>query len=163
MLYFICNENPDVVRPYMEAVERQFSYIPGAVGAKLDSIVLSRIQEVFTSYSVSDAETLKTIAELDQAHGIVLCPHSATAVFAALHPFRAQLGATPTVCVLTAHPAKFEKTVRRAIGRDPAFPASVTALRSLPQRFQSLDKSSQDAAVWRKDWIDQLKRDIASY
>lgn len=171
MLYFICNENPDVVRPYMEAVERQFSYIPGAVGAKLDSIVLARIQEIFTSYSVSDAETLQTIAEVDKEHGIVLCPHSATAVYAALHPFRGQLRGpvtaaaaafAPTVCVLTAHPSKFEETVRRAIGRDPEFPSAVTALRALPHRFQTLDKTSPDAAVWRKQWIDKLRADIES-
>jgi threonine synthase len=162
MLYFICNENPDVVRPYMEAVERQYSYIPGAVGAKLDSIVLRRIQEVFSSYSVSDAETLATIKEIDEKHNFVLCPHSATSVYAALHPFREMSAATLTVCVLTAHPSKFEEAVQRAIGRDPEFPAAITALRSMPHKFKSLDKASPEAEVWRKAWIAILKDDIAS-
>lgn len=162
MLYFISNENPDVVRPHMQAVERQYSYIPGAEGAHLDQIILRRIHEVFSSYSVSDAETLATIAEIADAHNVVLCPHSATALFAALHPFKALSQATTTVCVLTAHPAKFEETVRRAIGRDPEFPPAVTALRSMPQKFKCLNKSSAEAATWRNEWISVLKAAIAS-
>lgn len=162
MLYFICNENPDIVRPYMQAVERQYSYIPGAVGAKLDSVVLRRIQEIFSSYSVSDAETLATIKEVDEQHNMVLCPHSATSVFAALHPFKALAATTLTVCVLTAHPSKFEEAVQRAIGRDPAFPPAITALRSLPHKFKTLDKRAPEPEVWRKDWIDILKADIAN-
>lgn len=162
MLYFICNENPDVVAPHMEAVERQYSYIPGAEGACLDQIILHRIQEVFSSHSVSDAETLATIAEISAVHDVVLCPHSATAIFAALRPFQALSAATPTVCVLTAHPAKFEETVRKAIGKYPVFPAAITALRSMPQKFKCLDKkSSSDPAEWRNEWISVLKADIA--
>lgn len=162
MLYFVCNENPDVVRPYMEAVERQYSYIPGAAGAKLDSIILARIQAIFSSYSVSDAQTLEAMANAAEAHNIILCPHSATAVFAALHPFRALIAGTPTVCVLTAHPAKFEETVRKAIGRDPEFPAAITALRSMPHKFKCLEKASTDSTEWRRQWIATLKADVAS-
>ena len=163
MLYFICNENPEVVAPYMQAVERQYSFIPGAVGAKLDSIVLQRIHEVFSSCSVSDADTLATIASVANEHGVVLCPHSAIAVYAGMHTFKDLTDkSTATVCVLTAHPAKFEETIRKAIGRDPVFPASVSAMKSMPQKFKSLIKASEDSATWRKDWISTLKTDIAS-
>ena len=46
------------------------------------------------------------------------------------------------VCVLTAHPAKFEETVRQAIGTDPLFPSTITALRSKPHRYAWLRKHS---------------------
>ena len=65
---------------------------------------------------MSDAETLATIAEIASTHSVVLCPHSATAVFAALGPFRHLTEGKLTVCVQTAHTAKFEETIRRATG-----------------------------------------------
>jgi threonine synthase len=194
MLYFICNEDPSAVRPYMQAVEQQYSYVPGALGAQLDCVILRRIQSIFSSCSVSDAETLETMAKAaageclysqgsqgsqhegalsgagkeeegrggaeakEQKKGVFLCPHSATAVFAATGPFREVTSpASITLCVLTAHPAKFEETVRRATGKDPVFPPAIDALRKMPQQFISLDKQHGN---WRREWIDALKAAI---
>ena len=60
------------------------------------------------------------------------------------------------VCILTAHPAKFEDTVRQVIGKDPVFPSTITALRSKPHRYTWLRQQS----IWRQQWIDTIKRKI---
>ena len=183
MLYFISNENPDIVRTYMAAVEQQYSYLPGAKGAQLDSIILTRIQSIFTSYSVSDQDTLATINNIKLKYNILLCPHSATGVYAALNPFQELLlKSNPSICVLTAHPAKFEETIYRATGQNPIFPNAITELRNKPVKYSCLNKTQQvqeseqgqgdeskdkelrmeeqQQKEWRQEWIAQLKHDI---
>ena len=113
--------------------------------------------------------------------------HSAIAVHAARTTFSSLISMdAPLVCVLTAHPAKFEETVRLAIGKDPLFPPTITALRSKPQRYTWLRQqsiSSDHAAItnttattmegtiddnndkgnvplWRQQWIDTIKTKI---
>ena len=44
---------------------------------------------------------------------------------------------TPTVCVLTAHPAKFDEVVMQA-GLTPQPVAAVEALKALPHKFRWL-------------------------
>ena len=72
-----------------------------------------------------------------------LSQHSAIGVHAARTTFSSLITKdTPMVCILTAHPAKFEETVRQAIGRDPLFPPTITALRSKPHRYTWLRQQS---------------------
>lgn len=158
MLYFVCDDNPDIVRPIMTEVEKQFRYEPGAKGCQLDPKIVTRIQETFLSISVSDANTLNTIQEMKEKHNILLCPHSAISVFAGRTQFNYLAHEAPTLCVLTAHPSKFESAVLKATGSSPPLPASVIALKSLPQRFETLEKK-QGATdeEWRKDWIEKIK------
>ena len=84
-----------------------------------------------------------------------LCPHSACAAFAA-RPGGVAAGLPgDKVCVLTAHPAKFEETVAEAVGGPT--PAShedprVAALKALPNHhFTPLRKAGH--ADWRAAWV----------
>jgi threonine synthase len=160
MLYYICNENPAIVKPIMDEAEKQFQFVSGAVGVQLDPIILSRIQETFCSCSVTDAETLRTIRSISESYDYLLCPHSAVGVSAALSNFSELVSTCPTVCVLTAHPVKFESAIVKATGHPPTRPAVVLELMQATPRFKWLRKSSADAAVWRREWIQTLKRDI---
>jgi hypothetical protein len=64
----------------------------------------------------------------------------------------------PAICVLTAHPAKFEAAVLEACGTVPADTPAVHALKQLPRdKFKSLRKSSPS---WRQEWINELKTDV---
>lgn len=64
------------------------------------------LKEKAAAVSVSDEEIKKTIKEAYEKWGQVLCPHTATAVYA----WR-QWADTDSILVATAHPAKFESVV----------------------------------------------------
>ena len=80
---------------------------------------------------VSDEETLSTISKTYQSHGYILDPHTAVGL-QALENYRAlSKSIAPAIVLATAHPAKFETTVKRAIGKSPTIPAQLSsALRS---------------------------------
>lgn len=163
MLYFVCDEDPDVVRPIMTEVEKQFRYEPGAKGCQLDPQIVARIQETFLSISVSDADTLSTIREMKEKHDILLCPHSAISVFAGRTQFSYLAQEAPTLCVLTAHPSKFESAVLKATGAAPPLPESVVALKSLSQRFATLESRAGAAdEEWRAEWIAKIKNAVVA-
>jgi threonine synthase len=110
MVYYMSGEDPQVVRDVMACVDRQFRYEEGTRGAQLSAEVLRRIQQVFAAVVVTDDETLGCLRDFEEKFGFTLCPHSAVGVHAALTTFaplvREGGGATPMICVLTAHPAK---------------------------------------------------------
>lgn len=182
MLYYITDEDSATVRSVMVDVEAQYRALGDHRRSKppLASEIVTKMQTIFTSYSVSDEDTLRTIASFHARHGFVLCPHSATAVYVATHV----VGPTPPpgamIAVLTAHPDKFEDTVTRALreygGAENAsyaytVSAPVAALKTLPQRYRWLRKrpseeEEETAAAeeandaWRQRWIATLRRDI---
>ena len=83
----------------------------------------------------------------------MLCPHSACAVYAAETVAKGLRD--PQVCVLTAHPAKFEDAVKEATGVGPVMTANVKALKRLPaDHFEWLRRSGPN---WRADWEAQIK------
>ncbi|HXK38791.1 MAG TPA: threonine synthase, partial [Candidatus Paceibacterota bacterium] len=58
----------------------------------------------------------------------------------------------PLICLETALPAKFDETIREAIGRKPERPAGLENLESLPQKFQVMDAD-----------VDAVKRFISDH
>jgi threonine synthase len=90
---------------------------------------------LFAAVRVDTGATLATIREFRQRHGYLLDPHSAVGVHAAL----ANLDpAAPTICLATAHPAKFGDAIRRALGEDLAHHPLVDGLAGLPVRVHAL-------------------------
>ena len=78
----------------------------------------------FRAISVSDIDIKATIAEVWTLHGVAICPHTATAVFAL---DSLALDGTWAV-VATAHPAKFESIVEPLIDTTIAPPAALAEL-----------------------------------
>ena len=126
MLYFMSSMNSDVVSEIMEQVESPTR------GVQLDDLLVMRIHEVFSSLRVSDAETLAAIKTEYDASGYALCPHSAIGVHASKLRGLGLTDSDPVVCVLTAHHAKFEDTLRKAGIASPPHHAGVEKLKSMP-------------------------------
>lgn len=82
----------------------------------------------FRAISVSDAEIRATITEVWERHGVAICPHTATAVFAL---DSLALDGTWAVAA-TAHPAKFESIVEPLIKAVVAPPAALAELLARP-------------------------------
>ena len=95
-------------------------------------------EEAGTTVRVDD-ETLggvvETIAQVHDAHGILLDPHSAVGLSAAR-----SIGTTssPMVCLATAHPAKFPDAVEKGTGIRPKLPPRVGDLFDREERFDVL-------------------------
>ena len=157
MVYYMCGEDCAKVCLLMEEVEKQYRQTPGATGVVLDEVLLEKIQAFFSSCSVTDEETLQTIRDMKEGHDYALCPHSAIGVCAATKHFAELSGCAPMICVLTAHPSKFEETFTRATSRPPPQLARypVDVLHTLPTKYEVLAKNVGDN--WRREWIDTLK------
>ncbi len=76
------------------------------------------------------AMTLATIRKVYETEGILLDPHTAVGV-AVAESFVADV---PTVCLATAHPAKFAAAITQAVGKDIARHPTLEALKQLPVR-----------------------------
>jgi threonine synthase len=94
----------------------------------------------FLSGKSTATDRLATIRAVHERFGEVVDPHTADA----LHVGRANADrAVPMIVLETALAAKFNATVREAIGRDAPRPARLAGLEALPRRFATLAKDTK--------------------
>jgi len=126
-LYYLMDEDPQAVRTLMEQLGREGGFsIPEEKHRVVESL--------FSAASVDDAETLEQIRRTYRESGYILDPHSAIGVHVAA-------GRADTVCLATAHPAKFPDAVREAIGIEAEPPPSLQGLMDKERRCVELDAS----------------------
>ena len=90
-------------------------------------------QYSFASGKSTHADRLETIRFAEKAYGITVDTHTADGIKVA----REHLVPGVTMIVLeTALPAKFNETIREALGRDADRPAGFENIEALPQRFE---------------------------
>lgn len=116
----------------------------------LKDALLQRARDDFGSSRVDTNETLQTIKEYYQKHGYILCPHSAVGVKAIV-----KLGIVNqnTVCLATAHAAKFSDAVEQAVSPLPQPPSALEALKSAPKKKYKVPK---DVAYIHKFITDEV-------
>jgi threonine synthase len=129
LLYDLCGRDGGRVRRLMASfAERRELSVPADA--------LGRARETFDAASADEEQTAATMAEVFQATGELVDPHTAVGIRVGracrLDP------ATPLVCLATAHPAKFPEPVRRATGVSPGLPARLTDLLRREERFAVL-------------------------
>jgi len=110
----------------------------------LESSVLENARKVFGSLRVDDDATLQVISDVYRKNEYLLDPHTAIGV-AAARALR-QSNGTPTVCLATAHPAKFPEAISQAAERqqlskmlEPSLPNHMADLFAREERFHVLD------------------------
>jgi threonine synthase len=119
-LYYLLGEDAAALRAFMAAFARDGrAALPKPPGTA-----------DFAATAVDVADTAATIRAVYREHGYVADPHSAVGL-AAARRFPA-LG--PTVCLATAHPAKFPEAVDEAVGAPLARHERLERLRGLPSR-----------------------------
>jgi len=112
---------------------------------RLDSRTADEIRQGFISASITDEQTLSTIADVYRSRdGYLLDPHAAVAVAAADILSNTFAPDTKVVCLATAHPAKFPDVIRKALAVDGELPEqavhkSIEAAKDLFQRCRSCD------------------------
>ncbi|MDD3813941.1 MAG: threonine synthase [Desulfocapsaceae bacterium] len=127
-LYYLMDENP---------VRTKDAMLHFAKTGKLDlSSSCDQIRRDFVATAASEQEVLDTIQLFYKEHGYILDPHTAVGVHAAL--IHQQKG-IPTICLSTAHPAKFGETVEKAIGVPLELPKALADLADKKSRCELME------------------------
>ena len=100
--------------------------------------MLTKARSLFSSYRLSDDDTLKVITEVFDRCEYLLDPHTAIGVAAARAKRHDQK--TPMVCLATAHPAKFPEAILKAgnIGQ-PELPYHMADLFDREERYDVIE------------------------
>ena len=102
----------------------------------------------FVSGKSVHADRINTIRQVQANYGITVDTHTADGIKVALE--HAKPG-VPMIVLETALPAKFNETIREALGRDAERPAGFENIEALPQRFVVMPADVQAM----KDYIRQ--------
>jgi threonine synthase len=122
------------IRASGHKIQNWFDHLKTNGTFTVDGEIHERAQELFTSYRVSNDETVAAIrdayrGESIEKKGYILDPHSAIGVAAALreslHPSPDAMGGStagqPIISLATAHPAKFAGAVELALEDEAVF------------------------------------------
>lgn len=132
----------EAARRDADAVASMMSSLAQSREFSIPDPILAAIRETFAAGTVSEDETLKTIADLNAGSGYLADPHTAVGVAVA----RGRLTpANVMVTLATAHPAKFPEAVSAAVGAAPPLPAALGDLHERPERVTVL--ANDQAAV----------------
>jgi threonine synthase len=94
-----------------------FFRLSGAHGGTLEAM-----RGNISGFSITEAETRRTIRDVYRETGYLLDPHGAVGVAASIRS-RNELGERrPIISLATAHPAKFGHVIREALGFEPDLP-----------------------------------------
>lgn len=104
---------------------------------------LPSLQNILTSYSITDEETKVTIKEVFDQHNYVLDPHGAVG-FIALQRYLASAQGLQGYFLETAHPVKFYDAIEPVIHQEIDIPESIAAL--LKQQKKSIRMKPDDVA-----------------
>ncbi len=123
--YYLHHGNP-------EAAMKSFAQLRETGAISINREQLLQVQKDFATGFATNDETLTTIADFYQQTGYILDPHTAVGVKVA-QQLRCEEGInmSTSICLATAHPAKFPDAVHQAIGIYPPVPES---LRDIDQR-----------------------------
>ena len=94
----------------------------------------------FQSGASSHANRMQTIRNTWETYGVMIDTHTADGLKVALEYREAGV---PMLVLETALPAKFEDSIREALGCDPLRPAGLENLESLPQHFDVMEADAQ--------------------
>lgn len=107
----------------------------GAFDLKAEGLFDKLAELGFISGRSTHAERINTIRRVFASSQVMIDPHTADGLNAAL-PHK--VAGVKLVCLETALPAKFEDAIKEAIGRAPERPAGLEHLEDLPQRLTTL-------------------------
>jgi len=133
-LFELAGRDPALLHAWMAAFERSGTL-------RIPPERFARVTRDLLSAAVSEDETLATIRDVQARHGYLLDPHSAVGFCAAQRSPGAE--EIPTICMATAHPAKFGAAIRRATGADPELPPALAGLERLPARVSRLPAQAE--------------------
>ena len=147
-IFDLLGRDGDRVRALFHKVETSGGFdLSGAAGSDGDEFKeIGRFG--FVAGKSVHTDRLATIRDVEARHGLTIDTHTADGVKVARE--HVQPG-VPMIVLETALPAKFNETIREALGRDAERPLGFENIEALPQRFDVMDA---DVAQVRKFIVD---------
>ncbi|MEF8698995.1 MAG: threonine synthase [Candidatus Accumulibacter sp. UW26] len=143
-VFDLVGRDPAVIRQLWSAVDAGKGFDLSATA------FFARLPEFgFVSGRSTHADRLATIRRTYREYGLMIDTHTADGLQVGSELRRRE---TPMVVLETALPAKFEETIREALGRKPERPAGLEGIEKLPQQVTVIDVS-----------VDAVKRFIAQH
>ena len=125
-VFDLVGRDPSIVRDLWARVDK------GEAFDLSGTVHWSRLPEFgFVSGKSTHADRIRTIRYAHGRYNVMLDTHTADGLKVALE--NRQPG-VPMIVLETAQPAKFEETIREALGAEPVRPADLAGIESLPQR-----------------------------
>lgn len=134
LLWHIKSKDGEAVGQSQHNLENSNSYT-------LTDNEMKSLHENFSAVRCPENAAFEAMQNVYQKHDKIICPHTATAIYAA-QQLDAQLSGK-TVIVETAHPAKFSAAVEKAIGVTPPLPAVAENIMQADEHFATADASEQ--------------------
>ncbi len=117
---------------------------------RLDSLYNSNIDTFrhnVQAFWVNNSDTLKTIKSVYEQFHYFCCPHTAVG-WKAAENYRLKHPEIPCIILSTAHPGKFEETVKEATGKKPPQPEALAALVNRKKVSVKIGSSDKDLKTW---------------
>ncbi len=119
----------------------------------------ARLKKDMYSVSISDLHTKATMRSVYERHRILLEPHGAVAWAGLQEYYKAFPGETGSsklsVCLETAHPAKFPEEINGLLGIDPPLPA---CMQGLDQKVESWETLKSEYSQFKAYLLDKFSR-----
>ena len=152
-LFHLAGDDSDTLRNWMTGFEQSGKLT-------ISGEQLLKAQATFLSARADTNQTLATIKQYNEEYQYLLCPHSAVGVSAVE---QLDLIASNTVCLATAHEAKFPAAVSRAITELPVPPSQLSEIMHLPTRSSECPNDlSTVQAFMRKRIAERIAGDAAT-
>ncbi len=133
-LYFLFGEDSKKVSAKMKEFEANRKLL-------FQGDELKQIQSDFASISTSNEQTLETIRSFYKKYNYILDPHTACAINAVEHLRNSE---DTYITLATAHPAKFEDAIVKALNIKPEEPERIKKIKDKPKRYTKLTNSTEE-------------------
>ena len=134
LLFELQGRNGAEVRKLIESLDTES-------GFNVAPEILTDALRQFSARRVADLRAVECMAETWRNCGMLIDPHSAAGLAAAIDAATEiddEGRQTPTICLATAHPAKFPDAVEQATGVRPPLPAALADLLRRPEQVTQL-------------------------
>lgn len=108
-LYFCNGQNSKNIKKWSNEFETKGEF-------HFDDKTFKSYRDGFLSFSISDKSTLETIRNTYEKEKYLLDPHGSVAI-SALNSIDEKLNQNKTICLATAHPAKFPKVILKSLNK----------------------------------------------
>lgn len=135
LLWHIKNGDGQAVKQSQQDLENSSSYT-------LSDSEMTTLHGNFSAIRCSQDEAFTSMQRIYDEHQKIICPHTATAIYAAEKMDSMLSG--KTVIVETAHPAKFSAAVEKAIGVQPSPPEVASEIMIAEELFETSAASEQN-------------------
>ncbi|RZI41038.1 threonine synthase [Herbaspirillum sp. HC18] len=144
-IYDLLGRDADRVRALFKKVETHggfdLSGKPGSDGGEFAKVA----QYGFVSGKSVHQDRVATIRDVHAKYGVMIDTHTADGVKVAREYVTPGV---PMIVLETALPAKFNETIREALGRDAERPAGFENIEALPQRFDVMPPDVEEMKVY---------------